>query len=693
MRSKVFAVVLLSVPFGVGIVSCKARQFNSISSVKAFDFKDSLPNDFDSYGYKEKTRLLMDRVRQSEVKPIPDVVIGGDKGRLAKFIQDTMDFRFRPASSIAALGIFSRLRDVYPNHVDFLGIPVKHRRLTHPVGAVGVVRFKPRKGTPYTGLFAEEAGALGIARVSTATNPHITKVMNRAIAIKFPVTGSYSRSLIAMHRVIGQNIGPEQNPDIKKNINGFPEKIDYNFFKAQKNLTNILPVGVGFEARIAGKFADITRYVRTSLNRPVNESGESVEGHDNVDIDLMSRWMSVENMAWNSQGGAPVSSPKAPARVTLVPNTDLYNPVWQEKHDFRDSLGSIAPGTLLFTVYGSDDARSERDGIVRSENVIGEIVLEEKFEKGSFANEGLMFKHFVAGLHTREGLEQKFRENGEVPIENPGPDATDDLGPLNAATVPTQEISCEKVDATLIASDKRGFLRKTRVGDKFDVVRSETAPYCFLNRKNRAPGWPTQLDGVWWMKGNTMPDVLLNFANAEFNRASNKITVSVPGPFTFSFHASPSKGAKRSWSREAGIALHEFTKALDVKYEFEFNPTPGSSTRIIPILRGVGVRRADLVDFTFFVPEQLDAPRNSNELSDVEQVAEIEEPNMEALPEGELKELTRKSSFLRRKMNDYEFLKVVQGDGTPVAENYSAYLEDMRQKGLAFQAFYRGSKK
>gem|GEM_PF-4155615 len=681
--ARVVLLIVAPASIAAGVHACRSRNYNPPSSASSAKntFNDILEEDFDSKSFEDKIARLQGLVESSAIKDIPRPGFG-DAGRVAQFVSDSIDFRTRPLAAIASLGIFSRLRDVYPKSIDFLGFQVPHRRLTHPVGAVGVVRFVPKAGQPYTGLFAESKGALGVARFSTATNPYVTGVMNRAVAIKFPVSGGYSRSLIAMHRIIGQKVGENQNIRFDRGSK-YSEPVDYNFFHPEKNLTNILPPGEGFEAGIAAKFADVTRYVRRQLNLPVNEGGEDVEANGNVTIEQMSRWLSVANMAWTSQDGQPVADWKAPARVTLKPNAALYKNEWSGERDFRNDLASLTPGTVLYTVYASGDIRKERDEIVAPGNEIGQIVLERKFHPGSFGNEGMMFKHFVAGLQTRESVDKAFRDSGAVPLEKPGKDALDSLDSLNAARVPDSTAACLRVDATAIGEARRGFFKSVK--DVFDIVRSETAPYCFPRRVNANPGFPKVLDGVWWMDGNPLPDVLINFGNAEYDATTKRLKLPVHGAHNFSFYGSPSTNTEIKWPREAGSTLHGFAKALDLNYRFEFDLSKDPISTIVPFFFDFGVRNSDLVNFTFVKPKDLDDSKDDGAVV----MAALKEPGLRVDNAGAFVELTRRSSFLRRDAADYSFRKVIDGDGKPVQENYELYLETMRKFGLAYQLIYK----
>jgi hypothetical protein len=67
-------------------------------------------------------------------------------------------------------------------------------------------------------------------------------------------------------------------------------------------------------------------------------------------------------------------------------------------HDFRDDLATIAPGTVLFSVYGTDSQQTGTTEAQQSENrsnaqLIGNIKTMSEFVASSYGDSRLFFRH------------------------------------------------------------------------------------------------------------------------------------------------------------------------------------------------------------------------------------------------------------------------------------------------------------
>jgi hypothetical protein len=450
VKKRVLIGVIVTGSAGAGFVACKARKSQikeNPSPTPAAFFNDILPEDFGTWTAEKKIDKLweLNKVTDSDtyynplhVAPNPekynsktgenvisptipgmvDIVPGalrllkgdidgwndmkkhfpGGK-KIVTFVADLIDFSQRSLVSIADLTVYGRLRDVYPSRIlkDRSLEVINHRRITHPIGTLGKIEFRPTDvgKRKYTGMF--RTGAIGLARASTATNPFVSDVMNRAVAIKFPVTNSYSRSLYAMNRIIGQTNGLNAGAEGESTFSS-PEQTDYRYFKKGKNLTNILPPAKGFmENAISSKFMNVVDYI-------AKETGKNSDTYATDKLsDIISR-LSLDNMAWSNQDGTDVDSPAAPYRVTLVANPSLYQagPL-ADKQDWRPQLAEIPKGTVLWRVYGVDKKDDTgRDGIVpKLTNVPGQKITDDDVAKDeNFIGSITLVDNFVACLST-----------------------------------------------------------------------------------------------------------------------------------------------------------------------------------------------------------------------------------------------------------------------------------------------------
>lgn len=685
-RLKAATLVSLAL-LGATVVACKATTSstdlkNVNERARQVDFNDVLANDYDAWTAEQKIAKILELDAAS---PKHEMKRRGIPRRGVRFIADSLDFRTRPVESVASLGVFSRLRDVYPKSIKFLGFDVKPRRLTHPTGSIAKISLVPDPNSPkkYTGIFSEKS--IGIARMSTATDPSVTGVMNRALAIKFPISGSYSRTMFAMNRVVGQNLGKDQKPEI-----GFEngtlvlagEKTDFNYFKKSHNFTNFLARPKGFEKGVTDKFFDVVKYILRGLGRT----------EDVQKIDRMSRNMSVANLSWHTQDGRLAANPKAPYRIVLKPRPEIftnvaaYNSPKTEFADFRDDLATIPVGTTLWDVYATDntsdsDTEQTNEMIASGDYVkIASIVLESKPRASKFGNETLMYKHFVSELHTREDLDRQFLEGGYATIEKDPRYAQEEEARFQAATVPQSaaERKCAEVGASTIGN-MRLFLIGDKVEKDYRIVRSERAPYCFPKINNTTPGFPNALQGVWWMNGNPLPDVLVTFANADYDANTKELTVPVYAANNWSWYASDANysselnDAEIKYNRRMGLILHRMVKNFKVNYRIRFDINDQVSD-IVPQIFKVKLANENLVNFDFILPEEIDE-------SMVPDTAESSLQNTGI-------ELIRRSSVLGRDIGDYNFVQVVDSAGNPT-DAYAEYLEAVKSWGLKYQAIAR----
>jgi hypothetical protein len=735
VKKSVLIGVVTAGSMGAGFVACKARKSAQVLDDGGFanpsaNFNDVLPDDFGQWDFEKKINTLWELNQKSPMhKPynpdpkntatIPNainLINGNTKNfedlkknlpglmKVAKFLADTADFATRPIDSIAALTVYTRLRDVYPKNVEVMGFNVKHNRATHPIGTLGKVKFNPKPGTKYTGMF--QTGAIGLARASTATNPFVTDTMNRAVAIKFPVSGSYSRSLYAMHRIVGQTNGFTEGADP-----AFPttETTDYRYFKSKKTLTNILPPPVGkLEESIANKFMDVIAFVAEKTKRDM-----TIYSKENLG-DIISR-LSVDNMAWSNQDGTDVANPVAPYRITLVGNPSLYmdkqkgemlSPILT-KQDWRPQLAEIPVGTVLWKVYGVDKENDKgRDGIVpkdandgsADENFIGTITLEDNFKATEFANDEIMYKHYVSNLQTKEDLDKAFKLTGEAKIEDPASSIRDEV-PAGFAENVLKDPSfrkCQPVDFNKPETEG-GNPRKAKVfNDEFTRLRKEkdydlvfvktdTAPFCMETRNANRQGFPEELDGVWWMNGNPVGETIVTFANSDWDNNSKQLTLYPGGRYTWGYYASTAviDGDVKRKVRPELSGLQTFHSNRNSKVVFDLKKGTGEAVKMKLLLGGWFAVPRFLADFSLLNAEGIEGAgaKGFKQLG----VETFEDPNT-------IGDDTyyRRSSFLSGfKKGDYKLTRILDGNGKILTENYKAYLDAMARFQMSYTFFKR----
>jgi hypothetical protein len=683
-KVKIFLGSLGVLSVAAGIAACKSRKFDSEQktfSNRADVFNDILPLDYDSWSWDKKInhlwQLNVNAPQYTPYDPSPnssDPVMGTPEKlpnakKARKFVSDSIDFRTRPVESIAALTVYSRLRDVYPKTVDFLGMKVKHVRATHPVGSVGWIEFKPKANTPYTGMF--KYGAQGLARASGATNSLVTDVLNRSLAIKFPVSGSYSRSLYAMHRVVGQQIGEGQNVKIRSIP---PEIIDYRYFKEGKTLTNILQKPEGFENGITDKFMSVVKYILIATGKTVNgKTGSQIDNETLLDI--TSR-LSVDNLAWNKQDGTNEVNPKAPYRVTLLPNPELYKdgPILQ-KHDFRKDLELIKPGTTLWTVFGTDSKTESRDEIVwgankqvRTENIIGEIVMVKPFVGSEFANDVIMYKHYVADLQSKAELDAQFEQMGEAPLGGRSSSRIDQF-PSNFLEKNTgKKQTCTYVEFLNIAEKKKVFEKQLT---DFNFTTSDKAPFC-LKTKNISQGFPSELNGVWWVNGNPTAENLITFANANWENNSKILSLKPTSTGNWGFYASATIQDSSNKITEELAGMKHYSNIFEQRLSFKY--TPKTSQLEFPakiLLPGI-----------VSALEDASGLKNDNQKGD-EELTSITLPEDETLDSNSLNR--RANIFNGFLKGDFKLTKIINENGEPLPA-YQQYLDTMRRINLTYTA-------
>jgi hypothetical protein len=242
------------------------------------------------------------------------------------------------------------LRDTVTRLGDELETP-KHK-LFHTYGTTAKIRFTPDAGTPYTGLFAENA--VGLLRFSYA-GPVIGVGIVPGLGLKLLTDGDHpSENSVMMRMLDGQS---EHSVFEHPFTNRLPDP----------NATNVIMRGVKerFETVVSTPHG---------LEQP------------------------VDNFARVQVNGQPVASAvRAPFRVILAPTRDARlksNP----QIDFRVDLAQNIPaGTTIYDVLGLDEADDDRS--VEIEDLLpkakrsGGVMTESEFIASAYGDYRLFFKH------------------------------------------------------------------------------------------------------------------------------------------------------------------------------------------------------------------------------------------------------------------------------------------------------------
>ncbi|MDP2658285.1 MAG: hypothetical protein Q8O78_07720, partial [Candidatus Deferrimicrobium sp.] len=230
-------------------------------------------------------------------------------------------------------------------------------KLFHSYGTTAKIVFTPGPGTPYTGIFGEQAW--GLARFSYA-GPVVGIGVVPGLGLKFPVDGDRPSENVVVMRMLD----PQSQHSVFENA-----------------FTNILPVP---------RFTNLVmRAVKARFETVV------VEGRG--------LHQPVENLARVHPSGLPVDGAlRAPYRVIFVP-TEAARRASNPALDFRDDLAqSIPSGTTIYEVLALDEAReaallktgaADLDELIPHAERIGTVTTESEFIASKYGDYRLFFKH------------------------------------------------------------------------------------------------------------------------------------------------------------------------------------------------------------------------------------------------------------------------------------------------------------
>jgi hypothetical protein len=201
---------------------------------------------------------------------------------------------------------------------------------------------------------------------------------------------------------------------------------------------------------------------------------------------------------------------------------------------------------------------------------------------------------------------------------------------------------------------------------KYKLVRSDYVPFC-LNFRNESEGFPEHLQGIWWMNGNPLPEVLITFANSEWNNAEKWLGIKPNNALNWTWYAGTNIGQGKT---DATVVINYDIEKLDeVQKMKSIQPDKNGVMKDVP---------AVLYDYTIFDADQNPAEAKKKTLS-----AAVPVDN-DPLTVGN-DALIRRTNYLQflpkllanRLVGDYTLTRIVDGNGRVLKNNYEAYLKFM----------------
>merc|ERR1712072_436763 len=236
-----------------------------------------------------------------------------------------------------------------------------HAKVIHTFGSVAKVRLQAEANTPYTGLF--RGADFGLIRLSLVKSPYdpckgipfTAGCFAPGIAVKFLRPNTYSNNLIAM-----TSLGSGQGQN-------------FDFFLNPMKIWVPKPTGVA---------ASIVMNVFSKAAEEPSHLG------------------SLEFAAPNSDTKLTSSAVSAPTNVYFVPGPAVTKRFSSKPHDFRDDMGKIEEGTVLYELWapGKDGCLCDGNPCLDPRKCdgakkIGELITESVFVASSWGDRKLFFQH------------------------------------------------------------------------------------------------------------------------------------------------------------------------------------------------------------------------------------------------------------------------------------------------------------
>lgn len=279
----------------------------------------TLPPDYQTLKSEEKISLLWDqKIVPSTYAVLPPI----------KFVSIVWKFFKLLSPSYLAI-TFNLVSDEFPKN---------RERLIHPNGAVAKVEWVADPDVQMSGIF--KTGAIGLARLSLAGNPHASRSYIPGMGLKLFVDNQPSVNLQVMNKLTGQ--GKNQN-----------------FFK--ENFSNVIPDPPFFLWLFALAFS-------TAKNPPTV--------------------LNVDHLSLIQRDGTTVTAENViPVyQIVMMPNHTLdIDP--ETQRDFREEFQKIKKDSILYTLY---IRRTKNSELVQ----IGTLVTRSTFISSAYGDERLFFQHY-----------------------------------------------------------------------------------------------------------------------------------------------------------------------------------------------------------------------------------------------------------------------------------------------------------
>jgi hypothetical protein len=124
------------------------------------------------------------------------------------------------------------------------------------------------------------------------------------------------------------------------------------------------------------------------------------------------------------------------------------------------------------------------------------------------------------------------------------------------------------------------------LNEKIHFLSGESFPRADIGKYQIAgsnlTGTPRDLQGIWWMDGNPLPDETVSFATVDFTES--RPLYPVFGINTFSWHTGESSDDQET---KSGNFAYSLAKAFSLAYEWNFNGTPNKydQAKIVPTFK------------------------------------------------------------------------------------------------------------
>jgi hypothetical protein len=213
-------------------------------------------------------------------------------------------------------------------------------------------------------------------------------------------------------------------------------------------------------------------------------------------------------------------------------------------------------------------------------------------------------------------------------------------------------------------------------GDKYEILRSDLAPFC-LKFNNSTPGFPPNLQGIWWMNGNPIPEMLATFANAEWNDELKIAYLKPNEPLSWSWVANKVLGKNF-------IGGKKTDSTIEVNYDIRDLSRPQIMKSIEKTREGK-IRQTPDYLYKYTIIDPIEDPKDASKrfISGAKPAS-----NDPTTPGSDV--LVRRTQFLGFLTGDYTLTRIVDGDGNIMKKNYEVYLKFLEENKFYYTGVQTG---